>query len=108
MENPKPPKGLTKDSKKLWLEYFNNYESWNQADLRILNELCKINDLIKECEEKIKIEGLTQTDRFGQVIPHPLLRVLKENRTQLLRYTKALGLLDLKQEPQKIGRPGMY
>lgn len=110
MMKPKnrPPSGITKQSQKLWTELYSNYDNWDEASVRLLNELCKVNDIIQDCEKKIKKDGILLQDRFGQQIAHPLLRVLKEHRTQFLRFCKELGLLSEDEEKNKVGRPGMY
>lgn len=104
----RPPGSISKQSQKLWTELYSNYDNWDEASVRLLNELCKINDIIMDCEKKIKKEGLLLEDRFNQKVAHPLLRVLKENRTQFLRFSKELGLLDNAEEKNRPGRPGMY
>jgi len=51
----------------------------------------------------VAIDGLTVTDRFGQIKSHPLCSVIRDSRAQKLAALKALNL-DL--EPIKpIGRP---
>lgn len=104
----RPPGGISKESQKLWHELYTNYSPWDEAAVRLLNELCKVNEIIIDCEKRIKKEGLSLEDRFGQKVAHPLLRVLKENRTQFLRFCKELGLLSEDEEKNKVGRPGAY
>lgn len=56
-------------------------------------------------QDIINKEGLTITDRFGQIKSHPLCSVLRDARSQKLAALKALNL-DLEPLRDGPGRPG--
>ena len=56
------------------------------------------------CIDIVDRDGLTFTDRFGQVKGHPLCAVIRDSRAQKLAALKALNI-DLEPLNEKPGRP---
>lgn len=99
----KPPKGLSKQAGVWWKKILNEYEIDDEAGFIILQTALEAFDRMKEAQRIITKQGLTITDRFGQIRAHPLCTVERDARSQFLLSIKALNL-DL--EPiGEIGRP---
>ena len=58
-----------------------------------------------ECAAAIERDGLLIKDRFGQAKDHPLLRSLRDARSQKLMVMKALGLDLIETNSPGPGRP---
>lgn len=89
---PKAPNHLSKESKRLWTEIVKDYVFDDSASLSVLVTALEARDRLQECRERINTEGLTITDRFGQVRPHPLLSAERDARSGVLQGFKMLGL----------------
>lgn len=99
----RPPGHLTTEGKKIWTEILNEYSIDDAAGLRILRVALEAFDRAQAAREAINRDGMTVTDKFGQVKGHPLLSAERDSRAAFLAGLKALNL-DL--EPIKgIGRP---
>ncbi len=90
--SPKPPSHLSKESRRLWVEIVKEYVFDDQASLSVLVVALEARDRLAECRERINTDGLTITDRFGQVRPHPLLSAERDARSGVLQGFKMLGL----------------
>ncbi len=90
--SPKAPSHLSKESKRLWTEIVKEYVFDDAASLSVLQTALDARDRLTECRERINTEGLTITDRFGQVRPHPLLSAERDARSGVLQGFKMLGL----------------
>lgn len=90
--SPKPPAHLSKESKRLWNEICAEFVFDDAASLSVLQTALEARDRLTECRERINAEGLTCTDRFGQVRPHPLLAAERDARSGVLQGFKSLGL----------------
>ena len=90
--SPKAPSHLSKESKRLWTEIVKEYVFDDAASLSVLQTALDARDRLTECRERINTEGLTITDRFGQVRPHPLLSEERDARSGVLQGFKMLGL----------------
>ncbi|WP_028321265.1 P27 family phage terminase small subunit [Desulfatiglans anilini] len=49
-------------------------------------------DQLRRAERQVETDGMTQIDRFGKIIAHPLLSVIRDCRASILQYLKHLGL----------------
>ena len=63
-------------------------------------------DRAQEAREVIDADGLTVTDRFDQLRPHPLLAVERDNRIAFARFVRELRLDDSEPEDPRLPRPG--
>ena len=103
---PEPPAHLSEESKLTWRELLGEWPSIGDvAGLRILRIALESFDRSQEAREAISREGMTTTDRFGQVRPHPLLAAERDSRAAFLAGMKALNL-DLEPLRDGPGRPG--
>ena len=97
------PKHLSAEAKRIWKDILQEYAIDDSAGLRILQAACEAYDRAQTAREKIKVEGMTHIDRWGQTKPHVLLPIERDSRAAFLAALKQLNL-DL--EPLKaIGRP---
>jgi P27 family predicted phage terminase small subunit len=100
---PKPPKNLSKKSKKLWKELQGEYQITDAAGLDLLTDYCEFYDRRQRAREIIQDDGITVLDRFKQVQAHPACRVERDSSAAMTRILKQLNL-DI--EPLKtVGRP---
>lgn len=69
--------------------------------LELLQSAAESWDRCREARAILAAEGLVVTDRFGQRVPHPAIRIEASARGQMLQAIKALGI----PAPKSIGRP---
>lgn len=59
----------------------------------LLGQVCEPLDAVREAQAILKAEGLVVVNpKTGVPIAHPAQKMVKDNRDQLLRFLKALGL----------------
>lgn len=103
MKKIKAPDHLSKEAAKIYSDLACEYSIEDVAGLRILEKAGEYFDRAKSASEQIEKDGMTISDKFGQIRPHPLLAAERDARAGFLAALKALNL-DL--EPIKnIGRP---
>src|SRR5262249_49348828 len=98
---PRPPAGLGRAGKALWRRVVAEYDL-DDAALLGLSKACAEADREAEAEGGVGEQGLTYSDRFGQVKARPEVVIARDSRTGLLRWLKWLRL---DQEPLQ-ARPG--
>jgi P27 family predicted phage terminase small subunit len=103
--NSKPPSHLSKEAKKIWAELLSEYDITDAAGLRILRVALESFDRAQAARQTIDKDGMTTTDKFGQIKPHPLLPIERDSRAAFLAGLKALNL-DLEPLRDRPGRPG--
>jgi len=104
-EAPKPPKGLGRHGKTLWVSLQESYGIDDAGGLSSLLSACRSEDDIQRMRQQVKKEGDTLTDRFGQKCPHPLLQQIRGSET--VKRQALAGLhLDIEPLRDKPGRPG--
>jgi P27 family predicted phage terminase small subunit len=99
---PTPPKGLSKEGKKLWKMVVSLYELDPPA-LEILHRALETLATVRTAEEQLALDGLTYRDAKGVIRAHPATGMLRDHRGLFLRYWKSLNL-DLEPLGQ-VGRP---
>jgi P27 family predicted phage terminase small subunit len=99
---PKPPKRLSTEGKAWWRKLVAEYGIEDQAGLLLLQTALEAFDRMRDAQRVVAAEGMTTTDRFGQIKAHGLLTVERDNRAQML---SALRQLNLDIEPLRDG-PG--
>jgi P27 family predicted phage terminase small subunit len=97
------PSDLSAESKKFWRKVVSEYDIADTPGLRILETICHAIDTEREAMNEIENQGITLTDRFGQVKPNGLLRVCRDARAQIKQGLKALNL-DW-EDVKDVGRP---
>jgi P27 family predicted phage terminase small subunit len=101
----KPPSNLSAEAGKKWKALVEEYDIADAAGLQILTAGMEAFDRMRGAQRRIKAEGQTFKDRFGQLRAHPLLPVERDARAAMLAALKALNL-DLEPLHDKPGRPG--
>ncbi|HEX2526877.1 MAG TPA: P27 family phage terminase small subunit [Geminicoccus sp.] len=105
MKKPEgPPKQLTTEAKRWWLQLSSEYQIDDEAGLLVLQTSLEAFDRMRDAQKQIKKDGMTSKDRFGQTKSHPLLAVERDARAQLLAGLKALNL-DIEPLNDRPGRP---
>ena len=102
---PTPPKTLSAEAKRWWERLMEEYELTDEAGQLILQTSLEAFDRMRQAQARLKKEGLTVEDRFGQPKPHPLTTVERDSRSQMLAAIKQLNL-DLEPLQDRVGRPG--
>jgi P27 family predicted phage terminase small subunit len=98
-----PPRGLSPEAEAWRRKIVEGFEIDDNAGALILTTAMEALDRLRQAQKLIDREGITTTDRFGQVKQHPATMVERDSRTALLRSLKALNL-DI-EAPGEIGRP---
>jgi len=88
---PAPPKHLSKSAQSRWRAIVKSYE-FETAQLMVLQATLDAWDRMNEARVKIKFEGMTFKDRFGQVKANPLCSIERDARSQVIQGYRALGL----------------
>lgn len=101
---PKPPNGLTAEARRWWREIRHEYGVSDPGGLLILASACEAFDRMRQAQRRLKREGLTTLDRFGQCKAHPATVIERDSRAAMLAALKALNL-DLEPLNQRPGRP---
>ena len=99
-----PPKGLSPEAQGWWKAIQSEYEVIDPGGLLILASACEALDRMRQAQRKLKKEGLTWVDRFGQRKAHPAAAIERDSRTAMLSALKQLNL-DLEPLEQRPGRP---
>lgn len=102
---PKPPRHLSREAKRLWREIQESYVIDDKAGTLLLQTALEAFDRMREYQAQIKKDGPVILDRFEQPKAHPLLATERDSRAQMLAALKALNL---DREPLRDGpgRPG--
>jgi P27 family predicted phage terminase small subunit len=100
----KVPKHLSLEARKIWKEILSEYDIDDAAGIRILRVAMEAFDRAQAAREKIDLEGMSITDKFGQIKPHPLLPIERDSRAAFLSGLKALNL-DIEPLRDGPGRP---
>lgn len=86
------PKGLSAESRKLWLRLTGIYEFDDPAARVILRTALQARDRIEEARKQVKRDGITVQNRYGMPVAHPALNIEASARRQMLLAFKELGL----------------
>jgi P27 family predicted phage terminase small subunit len=100
----KPPKGLSAEACKWWESIRVEYDVSDPGGLMILASACEAFDRMRQAQRRLRREGLTSKDRFGQVKANPLTVIERDSRAAMLAALKQLNL-DLEPLEQRPGRP---
>ena len=98
----KTPESLSAPGKQMFQAIASEYGIDDSVGLKLLQSGCEAFDLIQECQQQLKVDGLMVGDGERRKV-HPLLATIRDARSAMLQNLKALNC-DL--EPLKeIGRP---
>jgi len=101
---PKPPPGLSVESRRWWKAIRTEYDVADPAGLLILSSACEAFDRMRQAQRRVKREGLTTRDRFGQAKPNPATLIERDSRSAMLTALKQLNL-DIEPLHDRPGRP---
>lgn len=90
-EIPAPPQHLSERSARLWSEVVAAYEFAPQQ-FELLQRACEAADRADEARDLLSEQGLTVTDRYGQVKPHPAAAIERDSRIAEARLFRELAL----------------
>jgi phage terminase small subunit len=94
---------LSPEAKKLKSKLLRDYAIEDEAGTVILQIAMEAFDRMRQAQKAVDDEGLTTSDRFGQVKAHPMLATERDSRVAFLG---ALARLHLDFEPLgEVGRP---
>jgi len=100
----KPPKHLSREGKKWWLEIQNEFSIDDSGGLSILTAAAEAFDRMTAARKLIDLEGLTVFDRFQQKKVHPAVIIERDARGQMLQALRDLRL-DVEPLNHNVGRP---
>ena len=101
----KAPSHLKPESKREWARLAKEFELDSDAAL-ILCEYLEARERKIAAQAAIERDGITVSDRFGQVKAHPAAGIVRDCQALMLRALKALGLpLAAEADKAKPGRP---
>jgi P27 family predicted phage terminase small subunit len=85
------PKGLSPEARRLWKA---TVDAWmlDGPGMTLLEDACKSLDRRRAAEKLVLKEGMTQTDRFGQIKAHPCMGIIRDEISSFVRLLKQLGL----------------
>lgn len=101
---PKPPRDLSFLAKKAWKAIFQEYQIEDAAGLQLLSEYCHALDRAEEARQKIRQEGSTFKDRFGQLRENPAVAIERGSVQTMLSCLRSLNL-DIEPLRDRPGRP---
>src|SRR5689334_5701530 len=88
---PAPPDHLSDRAADLWREIVEEYVLVPHQ-LELLRRACEAADRADEARQLLEAEGLTITDRYGQVKPHPAANIERDSRLAEARLLRELAL----------------
>jgi P27 family predicted phage terminase small subunit len=101
---PKPPSHLSQEARRLWRKVVDEWEI-DEAGFPILEASLTAWDEMKRAQLILERDGLTSTGRNGEIVTHPVHKILRAARDQFLRGWKQLDLAEPGTPPPRVGRP---
>jgi hypothetical protein len=102
-----PPEGLKEAGRRLWADSLSGWDI-QPEQFSVLENLCRSQDRIVELQELLAREGMTTTDRFGQIVAHPATMTLRGESGVFARLYRLLQLEPPQGPQQGVGRPPGY
>lgn len=96
---------LSREARRLRRQLINEYEIEDPGGLAVLRTALEAFDRMRLCQAAIARDGLTFSDRWGQLRPHPLIAAERDSRAAWLASLKQLNL-DVEPLKDGPGRPG--
>jgi P27 family predicted phage terminase small subunit len=88
---PSPPDHLSARTKRLWRDTLSSYELTAQS-IEVLLLACEALDRAAQARRALRREGLWRENRFGDLVPHPAIRVEKDSAAAAAKFLAQLGL----------------
>lgn len=86
------PGHLSAEAKRLWRDVQKDFDVSDAAGQQLLMRMCEALDGLRQCQEQIRVDGLTTKGSRNQIRPHPLLRVEAEYNRAFLAAARTLNL----------------
>lgn len=86
------PGHLSAEARRLWRDVARDFSIDDAAGLALLLQLCEALDSLRECQKRIKTDGLATKGSRNQIRAHPLLTHAHEFRRQFISCCRALNL----------------
>ena len=92
MKIPKPPKELKASGRKFWRKVLLEYDLQESHDLERLSMAAKCLDGLNEAENRVEADGMFVTNRYGNLVQHPGVKTIKDNRTLFVKIIREMCL----------------
>jgi phage terminase small subunit len=101
-----PPAHLGEHSAAFWRRMVEDYDLDEAPARELLRLACEAMDRAEQARAQLDVDGLTITDRYGQVKPHPAASIEVQNRTAVARLLRELRVTDPPEEERvpRLGR----
>ena len=86
------PKGLSTAARRWWHELQRDYPLNDSAGALLLEQALRAFDRCETARMLVDKQGAVLSDRFGQSVPHPALKIERDARHQMLQALRALNL----------------
>lgn len=87
------PEHLSEEMRAWWKRIVRAWR-FSPHHLKVLQAACESWDRMVEARALLKKDGLTVTDRFGQLKPHPAFAIERDSRIAFVRCVRELALAD--------------
>jgi len=107
---PAPPRGLATAGRRLWRSVVSVYEL-DEHEALVLLQACRTADVLDRLAGEVTAAPSTITNRFGELVAHPLLGESRQQAITLARLLAALRLPDAEagaSRPQRRRVRGAY
>jgi Phage terminase, small subunit len=102
----KAPTGLSARSRRLWTAVIDEYVL-SEAELELLRSALVSLDRADDAAKLLQRDGLTTTDRYGGLRPHPAVEIESKNRAMFGRFVAQLGIKAVPEAKRRAGaKPG--
>lgn len=92
MKIAKSPSGLKVNGRKFWKKVLSEYDLTDSHDLERLSMAAKCLDDLCEAEKRVKEDGMFTRNRYGSVVEHVGLKMIRDTRLLFLKTIRELSL----------------
>lgn len=93
----KPPKHLSSESKKLFQWVIDSF-FLEPHHIRLLALMCEADDRATQARKDVEKNGLTFTDRYGQIKMNPSVQIERDSKVIFARLLRELSLSETPDE----------
>ena len=99
-----PPKDLSRAAKAWYRRLMHEFAIEDEAGRLLLLTAMQAFDRAEDARDLLRKDGITTTDRWGQVKSHPATIIERDSRSGMLAALKSLNL-DIEPLRDRLGRP---
>ena len=92
MKIAKAPNGLKAAGKRFWKKVLSEYELTGAHDLERLSMAGKCLDDLAEAEKRVKDDGRFTNNRYGSVVEHPGVKMIRDTRLLFVKIVREMCL----------------